>query len=351
MRAVALVLVACGWTRVRSGNHSLRCQPPHRAGLNLVAPAPSANATMHDVAATLRHPSNGTDEPRAGRTYLFLLGYPQTGTSACHFWLATAPDVSALTDKFGPEKEGWSLDGLKDALGGKGRWRGHAGSDDCPARRALGASEAEMAAARYRRDYMGGGGTTAAIPWDHLNATYHAHWDLTKPILLENSPPEVLHAADLVRVFSRGGGDVRFVVLARSPCNVDGGPCDADGVAARLGRLRGVARAWGRRRVFVLRYEDLCFQTLRAAAALGHWLPGLGAIDVSAKPPAVGRNLGRHHERSSIPDFCYNTWLDKLPYERKRPFATTAPEEMRAVLDFFDYAVGVDAEPGNARAR
>jgi hypothetical protein len=55
------------------------------------------------------------------------------------------------------------------------------------------------------------------IPWASLAKMYHQKWNLSRPILLENSPPEIFHADSLFKKFSKTGA-VRFVLLVRSPC-------------------------------------------------------------------------------------------------------------------------------------
>merc|ERR1712107_305892 len=113
--------------------------------------------------------------------YLFLLGHAYSGTSATHFLLSTSSNVATIKNdnSLGPGKEGWAVAGMQ--------W------------------------------WFLGKGPGTAVPWERLNQTYHKHWNLTKPILLENSPPEILHSRELEDFFGKYG-KVRFVLLVRSPC-------------------------------------------------------------------------------------------------------------------------------------
>ena len=55
------------------------------------------------------------------------------------------------------------------------------------------------------------------LDWERIREQYHARWNLTKPLLAENSPPEVLHAGELNATFSPRG-NVRFLLITRSAC-------------------------------------------------------------------------------------------------------------------------------------
>ena len=230
MRAAAIVFATCCAAR------EIVCQRPRTAGLALAAPERKRNASMHVVATT---PFSTHAPPRAAaRTYLFLLGYPQTGTSSSQFWLATAPGVSVLNGDLGANtwEEGWHVDGLKERFDLAERWQGHTGDDACPSRRLEGlrpipwARLAKTCRGRARKAFLderqevciprrASRRARASSSVEHIRRRrYHSHWNLSKPVLLENSPPEILHARDLDRVFSPTG-DVRFLVLARSPRN------------------------------------------------------------------------------------------------------------------------------------
>ena len=43
------------------------------------------------------------------------------------------------------------------------------------------------------------------LPWGVLDRLYHANWNMSRPLLLENSPPESMHAEYLSRQFSQHG--------------------------------------------------------------------------------------------------------------------------------------------------
>ena len=203
--------------------------------------------------------------------FLFLLGWPSSGTSALHFLLATSISVATLRHPglLGPSKEGWHVSHVKEALSGQ---RGDA---------------------------------SALIPWQTLFDVYHSDWNLSRPILLENSPPEIQHAADLNATFSPGG-KVRFLLLVRSACSkgdtwtsyhsrkLSGSALPADEVYSRMGAVsRSIIDAF-KEDVFVLRYEDLCLRWDETLQQITAWEPQLGDSF---------RQL-HEHEQASISKHC-----------------------------------------------
>ena len=223
-------------------------------------------------------PIVGHAEPRREPTrYLFLLGYPFTGTTAFHALLAQGANVSALDNVDGkaghkallsPNKEGWNK------LGWKHRYDRWSGPD-------------------------------SAFNWTELSEVYHSHWNLSLPLLVENSPPEMVRADALNRTFSPRG-KVRFVVLAHSMCAHGGeisNACDpSEGNrtshshcwAQRAAQAVDIARRFGDDAVIV-RYEDLCLQWEETLQALESWEPLLGGISLLGNIPVQRLTHGHSH--------------------------------------------------------
>lgn len=208
--------------------------------------------------------------------YLFLLGYPYTGTTAFHALLAQGTNVSALDDindaagrqnLLSPDKkgsvsaEGWGKLGWKQR---EDRWSA----------------------------------PDSAFNWTNLSVTYHRLWNLKRPLLVENSPPEVTRADALNRTFSPRG-KVRFVVLTHSMCAHDGeisNACDhinngrtsdLDCWCKRASHAIDIARRYGDDAI-VVRYEDLCLQWDETTKALESWEPLLGGLSRLRENPVEG---------------------------------------------------------------
>ena len=227
--------------------------------------------------------------------YLFLLGWPFSGTSALHFLLATSNSVATVNRPgvLGPAKEGWAVSHVRAALTLGQRWN-----------------------------------TSTPIPWQTLFDVYHSAWNLSRPILLENSPPEIIRAAELNATFSPGG-KVRFLLLVRSACS-KGDMWDsyanikylASPLRLPANALRLYSRMGAHSRsiiddfkedVFVLRYEDLCLRWNETLQQITAWEPRLGDMDISRVPDGrrgggaghrqlQGRVTG--HEQVSVSTYC-----------------------------------------------
>ena len=223
-------------------------------------------------------PIVGHAEPRREPTrYLFLLGYPFTGTTALHALLAQGANVSALDNVdgkvglkalFSPNKEGWKKLGWK-----------------------------------HRNDRWSA--PDSAFNWTELSEVYHSFWNLSLPLLVENSPLEMVRADALNRTFSPMG-KVRFVVLAHSMCAHGGevsNVCDpSEGNrtahtncwAQRAAQAVDIARRFGDDAVIV-RYEDLCLQWEETLQALESWEPLLGGISLLGNIPVQRLTHGHSH--------------------------------------------------------
>lgn len=196
--------------------------------------------------------------------YLFLLGFPYSGTSAVHFLLATSGNVSTIASNpevLGPSKEGLEQIGLKTP----DRWN-----------------------------------ASVPWPWSTIRTEYHRQWNLSKPLLLENSPPEIFKARELNETFSPGGR-VRFLLLVRGACTKNLAPASEGNTllgATVRNAWSSMARTWtsivqhfGYDDVFVLRYEDLCLRWPHTFRQLTAWEPLLADVDIDRVPlsPAAAK--------------------------------------------------------------
>jgi hypothetical protein len=109
--------------------------------------------------------------------YLFILCPPYSGSTILYNILKTSPQISSLPD------EAQHLPELQKYYGPR----------------------------RWFRD--------PPIDWMDVKTQLHKYWDNSKPVLLEKSPPHLLHAFDLQQYFQ----PAYFIVLMRDPyANCDG---------------------------------------------------------------------------------------------------------------------------------
>lgn len=244
---------------------------------------------------------------KINQTMVFLLGFPYTGTSALHFLLATGRGVGTLGSpgKLGSGKEGWSKVKYN---GTKLKFAFHCGESD---------------------DTAGGNCNfgnipESYIPWKLIVRKYHRLWGIKKPILLESSPPEVMHTRKLKEMFGKRNPErVKFLVLAKQPCNMPPwNPRAKMNPFGWLALLKQIVKEY-KKDVFVLRYEDLCSRPQKTVAALERWLPEIGKLDINAKPlgkkeKTQERTRTKRHAHDSsltIPEYCKQIAMPSWPLQ------------------------------------
>jgi len=219
---------------------------------------------------------------------IFLLGTPYSGTTALHYLLGTSNNVSILgkENTISPDKEGWEKTGLiKHPL--RERWDGNLGW----------------------------------VNWEKLPKEYGAFWDTSKPLLVENSPPEIQAPDQLVKHFTPFYGKVRFLLLVRGPCGYHGGNPE------RSKLYKNVLDKYPED-TFVIRYEDVCLRWEKVFADLVRWEPLLADIDINSIPdesPEVSTDnrlrankghRGLHdHANVSVEQYCdskLEAWAEGL---------------------------------------
>ncbi len=139
----------------------------------------------------------------------------------------------------------------------------------------------------------------AALPWPDIRAGWEAYWDLSKPLLLEKSPPNMIRSSAIGAAFD----PAYFIVLMREPyAHIEGLARRAHvppmGLPRNAGRAQRIARAaelWlgfaqtqketidKRQHVSWLTYEDLCHEPERIANQLAAFLPELGELKIDAR--------------------------------------------------------------------
>lgn len=74
--------------------------------------------------------------------------------------------------------------------------------------------------------------------------------------------------------------------------------------------------------VFLLRYEDLCVQPEKAAAALEKWLPKMGKLNINAIAKTFQKNhtekeeIHSHDSSLTIPEYCNRIAVPSWPLNR-----------------------------------
>lgn len=193
--------------------------------------------------------------------HLFILTPPYSGSTLLVRLLATSPQVST----FGVAKgEGMHIPELQDTMQPE-RWD--------PARR---------------------------LPWGQIRAVFERHWDLSRPVLVEKGPANMLRAEDIERSFE----DSYFIVMMRDPyawcesmwrrsAGKDASASPGGYAAKWLGHARiQHANLTRLARTLHFSYEQLCDDTATVVGRMRGFVPEIGALDASGEFE-VHSTLGR----------------------------------------------------------
>ena len=209
---------------------------------------------------------------------VFVCGLHRSGTTLLARILGGHPEISGFADTGAPEDEGQHLQGVyppAKVYGGPGRF----GLD-------------ERAHLTEASPLVGEGSR------ERLLAAWSPHWDLSRPLLVEKSPPNLLKTRFLQALFP----EASFVVLARHPIAVS----LATAKWRQTRRYDRLVEHWLHchelfeadrphlERVHVLLYEDLVRDPGAALAGV------LGFLGLEGEPPPADLDPGsnrRYFER------------------------------------------------------
>ena len=123
------------------------------------------------------------------------------------------------------------------------------------------------------------------FPWDTIKQVWHRYWDLTKPWLIEKSPPNLVRAREIARCFD----PAYFLVMVRNPYAHCASLMRRSGwEATRAASFsvdclrRQADNAKVLQNVVRLTYEGFANDSKATARAIQAALPGIGSFDCDA---------------------------------------------------------------------
>lgn len=122
------------------------------------------------------------------------------------------------------------------------------------------------------------------LPWTHIKKVFEKNWDMQKSVLLEKSPPNMLHALEIEKEFENS----HFLILIRNPyawCysvkRRHPNPILSVIVTKWVNRARYQMRnIKNLERVLLLTYEQLCDFPKETVEKIGNFLPELNDINI-----------------------------------------------------------------------
>jgi len=305
-----------------------------------VLPARNFSASKHMPAKMCKHPSPSLDAHR----YVFVLAGPYSGSSATSGLLMTMSEPGTVSNLCGVKS--WQCEGLKIIRKGLG---------------------------------LANNIRTAHLNWSQILEVYEHVWDMSRYLLVEKSPTDVLHVKDILKTMRASKRTALWVIMTRSVCTKGG-----EGVEEKIqsGKYNGMwlkslvdadrfLRSKGEE-VFHIRYEDLLTRPYAVTQQLVNAEPCLYGIDPGVLPTDLtdkerkrivkdpdkvykarcdlfsrfGRNHSwwkeacRHRNRYGDRRLEGSKALSIVEYARKHPLKNRlkkVPVEYAKLLDYFGY--------------
>jgi len=179
--------------------------------------------------------------------YLFLVGMPFTGTTSLLSLISTSPQVSNLcankASTFTCEGT-WILIQEKQIPTMDDRWK-----------------------------------PNYPVNWNNALKVYERTWNLSRPVLVDKSPPSAVKMTQIDADLKRAGKRAFFIVLSRSPCTLDD-----DFTVEAVEHATAMATEFDEiasDQVLHIKYEDMVTSPYWIADKILQFMPALGQLDPS----------------------------------------------------------------------
>jgi len=179
---------------------------------------------------------------------------------------------------------------------------------------------------------------TKRISWDYIKKVYEKNWDLTKPVLVEKSPPYVIRAKEIEKKFE----NPYFIVMTRDPYAW----CAGLKIRMPNSSYHKIAEIWTNRmkyqkynvqnlqRVLFFTYEQLCDNPEVVSNMISKFVPELSDIDITSKLSSHSRS---RIKKTFITNF--NLWnISKLSKKDIAEISEVLKRD-KGIMKFFSYQI------------
>lgn len=156
--------------------------------------------------------------------------------------------------------------------------------------------------------------------WQQIKSLWMEYWDRSRPVLLEKSPPNLIHAEAIQKVFDPS----YFVCLVRNPY------AQSESLIRRTGYTPREAAEFALEclrlqkqnlesldHAYLIRYEDLTEDPALIAGHIRHWIPQVGNLNLKGEFGYSGIDEIRNTNAEKIARF-HHTQLSTLTETFKR---------------------------------
>jgi len=232
--------------------------------------------------------------------YLFILSPPFCGSTLLNQLISTSKNVSC-NNNIGT-REGQTLPELRGVMFDKNRWN-----------------------------------TKAKLPWKKIKNTWRKYWDLSKPILLDKSIPNIMRVKDIKKVFH----PISFICMVRNPY------AQCEGIIRRNGESADFAAQFAlkclkyqkenienEKELLHFTYEELCENKEKIAQNIISFIPEISDIKTNNKFSA--HNF-KTKENMSITNLN-NEKISRITKKQLKIINSYFTKEIE-LLDFFNYSI------------
>jgi len=232
--------------------------------------------------------------------YLFILSPPFCGSTLLNQLISTSKSVSC-NNNIGT-REGQTLPEVKQFMFGKNRWN-----------------------------------KDAQLPWKFIHKIWRKYWDLSKPILLDKSIPNIMRVNDIKEIFKPS----LFICMVRDPY------AQCEGIIRRNGKPADFAAKFAldclkyqkenienEKNLILFSYEDLCEDKEGVVKKIINFIPELSDIKSNQKFKAHNFKTSGEMEITNL----NAEKIAKLTTEQLGTINSYFDKETE-LLEFFNYSI------------